>query len=138
MKIELKVTKTFDVKFLKAKCGVRYWEDATVNGEKDTDGVLIPFRNGDNWEPLIDIEKGLIVNWPNGQTASVHYKCCDDGTYILLDENMSEIVSIEGYVPKIMCPRESGYGDYVIMDIDENGLIQKFKPLLNEFYENED
>ena len=30
------------VKYLRAECGVRYWEDATVNGVEDTDGKLIP------------------------------------------------------------------------------------------------
>lgn len=39
MKITIKVKKEFEVKYLKAKCGVRYWEDATVNGEEDKDGV---------------------------------------------------------------------------------------------------
>lgn len=32
-----KETKSVEVKYLRARCGVRYWEDATVNGEEDTD-----------------------------------------------------------------------------------------------------
>lgn len=87
MKIELTITKEFEIKYLLAKVGVRYWEDAIVNGEEDINGDLIPCRVGDYWSPLIDIETGIITNWEIGKTASIHYKCCDDGSYHLLDEN---------------------------------------------------
>jgi hypothetical protein len=50
---------------LHVKAGVRYWEDATVNGEEDTDGSFIPFRNEDyqpiNKPYLLDIN-GASVN----------------------------------------------------------------------------
>lgn len=133
MKVKLKIEKEFEVKYLLAVVGARYWEDATVNGEEDTEGTLIPCRAGEYWKPLIDIETGIIINWEKGKTASIHYKCCDNGFYQLLDENKKEIMSIEGYVPKMMCPREEGYGDYVIMDIDVDGKIQNWKADLREF-----
>lgn len=133
MKIRLKVEKEFDVKYLLAECGARYWEDATVNGEEDGEGTLIPCREGDYWKPLINIETGVIENWKQGVTAEIHYKCCDDGTYRLLDENKNEITSIEGYVPGIMCPKENGYGDYVIMDVDKDGKIQDWEVDFSDF-----
>lgn len=37
---------------------------------------------------------------------------------------MNVIKSYDGYVPEVMCPKDNGYGDYIIMDIDENGFIQ--------------
>jgi hypothetical protein len=123
MKLTIKTSKEVEVKYLLAKCGVRYWEDATVNEEEDEQGDLIPCRDGDYWCPLINIETGVIENWEKGKIADIHYKICDDGVYTLLDENKNEIKSIEGYVPNTMCPKENGYGDYVIMDIDENGKI---------------
>lgn len=70
---------------------------------------------------------GQIVNWPTGVTASIHYKVCDDGIYTLLGETMDVVKAIEGYVPGIMCPEENGYGDYVIMSIAADGLIQGWK-----------
>lgn len=73
-----------------------------------------------------------------GKTASIHYKICDAGTYILLDDNMNEIKSIDGYVPDIMCPEGKGYGDYVIMHVDEKGFIKNWKVVLNEFEFEED
>lgn len=136
MKIELTAKKEFEVKYLKAIVGARYWEDSTVNGVEDTEGDLIPCRNGDYWEPLIELETGKIVNWEEGKTASVHYKSCDNNTFILLDENQNEVKRKEGYVISMMCPIEAGYGDYVIMDIDENGTIEEFSVDFEDFQED--
>lgn len=135
MKLVLKVEKEFDVKKLKASCGVRYWEDATVNGKEDTNGDLIPCRNGDCFEPIICIESGLILNWEKGKTASLHYKVCDAGEYTLICDNDNEIKTIEGYVPSMMCPKGGGYGDYVIMDIDEDGVIANWSASFDDFEE---
>lgn len=134
MKIKLKIEKEFDVKYLLAECGARYWEDSELNGQEDTDKNM-PCIDGEYWKPLIDIETGRIVNWEEGNEASIHYKCCDDGIYKLLDENKNEITSIEGYVPRIMCPKENGYGDYVIMDIKKNGEISDWKADFKSFME---
>ena len=138
MKVQLTIKKEYDVKYLRAKVGARYWEDAEVNGFEDTDGILIPCRDGEYWEPIIDVETGVIINWEKGKIASVHYKCCDDGYYTLLDANMNVIKSIKGYVPDIMCPNREGYGDYVKMDIDADGKIKKWKPSFDEFDEAND
>lgn len=116
------------VKYLLARCGVRYWEDATVNGVVDTDGTLIPLRQGDDWEVMIDMDTGRIRNWPEGVAADIHYKVCDDGAYALLDDAMNTIARIEGYVPSIMCPKDEGFGDYVIMDIGPDGVIANWYP----------
>ena len=70
-------------------------------------------------------------------TASIHYKICDDGHYKLLDKDDNIIKEIEGYVPAMMCPDGNGYGDYVIMRVDKDGLIQDWSPTLNGF-EDED
>jgi hypothetical protein len=121
------------VAYLKADCGVRYWEDATVNGTQDEGGTLIPHREGDVWRPLIDLDTGVVVNWPEGTEASIHYKVCDAGRYALLDHKMDEVLSIDGYVPSIMCPEGGGYGDYVIMNIDSSGKIANWEADLSAF-----
>lgn len=138
MIVELKVVKKFDVKTLLVKAGVRYWEDATVNGENDDeDGSLIPCKNGDNWEPIIDIETGVITNWKAGYYAHIHYKVCDDGYYEVLDADGNIVCAIDGYVPDTMCPSDSGYGDYIMMDIDCNGVIENFDFNIGDFIEDE-
>lgn len=138
MKIKLKIEKEFEAKYLLAEVGVRYWEDAIVNGEEDEKGTLIPCRDGKYWMPLIDIDKGVVTNWVKGYTASIHYKCCDDGLYTLYDDYKRDITFIKGYVPKIMCPKRNGYGDYVIMDIDCNGKIENWKADLSDFQDEKE
>lgn len=135
MKFTVKTEAVKTVKYLRAECGVRYWEDATVNGVDDENGDLIPCREGEAWAPLIDLETGKIKDWPEGTVADVHYKVCDDGAYELLDENRQVVRRIEGYVPDIMCPKGEGYGDYVIMDIGPDGVIADWRPDLGAFEE---
>ena len=138
MKVKLTIEKEFEAKYLFAKCGVLDWGDAIVNECEDVEGALVPFSNGDYWEPLIELETGVIRNWPKGTTADIHYKVCDDGEYTLLNEDYEHIKTIEGYVPDIMCPEDDGYGDYVIMKIDQDGKIQNWKPTFEEFTTTEE
>ena len=80
------------VVFLKAECGVRYWEDAEVNGkQEDDDNPTIPCRTGDSWCPVIALDTGKIEGWPEGVTAKTHYKVCDAGRYSLLDAERVEV-----------------------------------------------
>jgi len=123
---------------LKAECGVRYWEDAEVNGVEDIDGTLIPCRDGKAWNPTIDLKTGKIINWPEGTTASIHYKVCDDGRYTLLDADGAALATIDGYVPKVMCPGDSGYGDYVIMNVKADGSIENWRNDLQDFRDARD
>lgn len=143
MKATIKIKKELDVRYLKVDARVRYWEDADVNGVPDIDlfeskgegRPKIPFAvkvkdqpetnifsDHYRWQPVIDVERGCIVGWPKGTTANVHYKVCDDGYYTLLDPLKNVIVTFDGYVPD--CIGE--YGDYIVMDIDENGQIDGF------------
>lgn len=82
------------------------------------------FSKSGRWIINIDIDKGTIVDWPQGVKARVHYKVCDDGVYSLIDSKGNVIRHFANeYVPNVLCPEESGYGDYIIMNIDEYGRI---------------
>jgi len=129
----IKIEKKVEVKTLIVSAQVRYWEDTEINGKEDTDGTLVPCRKGENWEPVIDIETGIITNWEAGKTASVHYKICDAGIYQIADSSGVIVKEINGYVPEILCPEGDGYGDYIIMKIDENGKINKWTIDLSDF-----
>lgn len=124
-------------KYLIVSAAVRYWEDATVNGIKDELGALIPFRNGNLWCPIIDLNAGTILNWPRETTAKIHYKVCDEGEYWILtisepdsDGNRTEswFKYADWYVPDcFLCHgRDRGFGDYIIMDVNGDGAIQDF------------
>lgn len=138
MKITVKVEKEFDVKTLRVMAGVIYWEDTTVNGVEDTEGDLIPCREGDNWCPIIDLETGIITNWEKGKKAEVHYKVCDAGEYFLQADDGSEIQAKDYYVPNIMCPNGEGYGDYIIMNISEDGKIEDWKVDFDKFIDEDE
>ena len=139
MEITIKKPVRVEVKYLQAICGCRYWEDATINGEEaDEDGSNVPCKVGDTWQPLIELETGKILNWKQGVKADIHFKVCDEGIYKLLDGNKHEVKMIDGYVIDMMCPKDNGYGDYVIMDIDENGFIQDWEVDLEPFESDEE
>lgn len=127
MIVKILIEQEIDLLYLHAESGVRYWEDAKVNGVEDVEGDLIPSRQGDLWKPIIDIKTGLIVNWETGKTADIHYKVCDMGVYYFTDNNGIKYLEKEGYVPSIMSPGGSGYGDYIIMKINENGFIANWE-----------
>ena len=138
MKAIVKEEKEVNVKTIRVEAGVRYWEDAIVNGVEDESGELIPCREGGLWKPIIDIDKGVIKNWKKGTIADIHYKVCDAGSYFLEDEKGNVVLSIEDdYVPKIMCPEDEGWGDYIIMKVDGDGKIANWNPDLDDF-QNDD
>jgi len=128
VKIKAQVTKEFEVVAIRIHAGVRYWEDATVNGVEDTEGTLIPLRSETLWEPTIDLETGRVRDWPEGTTADIHYKVCDAGEYELIDADGNMVALKSGYVPDMLGVGEPSYGDYIIMKIGPDGLIEGWKP----------
>lgn len=143
MKVELKIKKEYDLQLMQVCAEVRYWDDAIVNGRKCSEnggGKELPFVEGDCWRPLIELEKGKIRNWPEGTTADLHFKICDMCAWSVMDGELNTVYYQDwNYVPKILCPEENGYGDYIIMKIDENGIIQKWNTdLVFDLFEGEE
>lgn len=138
MKIVVKETKSVEAKILSVDAGVRYWEDATINGIEDTEGNLTPCRKGNSWCPEIDIDTGKIINWERGKQAEIHFKVCDSGSYYIKDANGKVLLKIEdNYVPAIMCPGDNGYGDYIIMSIDKDGQIKDWVADIGDDFKEE-
>ena len=124
MKLEIMVPTEINAAFLEICADVRYWEDATVNGVACGDNQAMPLRKGGSWCPLIELNTGRIIGWPEGTTASVHFKICDSGEYWLQDLSGARIAKFSGdYVPAWACPGGDGYGDYIIMDIQADGTV---------------
>ena len=146
MKATIKRRVDIELKYLKVDAVIRYWQDSIINGKRDNDCEEEPnepqmpfakYRGEENrtlraynwhWEPTIDIDNGRILGWTEGTSASIHYKVCDEFYCEILDDNNNTVYSYDGYVPRCMCPKENGYGDYIIMDIDSNGFIQRWNP----------
>lgn len=160
MEVELTYKIKKDIKYIKCDIGVRNWATGEVNGETDNfpdeqDEPRMPqaFKVSAwewRWKPLIDIDEGRIVSWPKGTKASIYYKVCDDISLQMLDEDMKPISwfdsysnkmtdTYEGYVPSIFECGDDGYGDYIIMKIDENGKIEDFdKKLIYQIITDEE
>lgn len=115
-------------KYIELRAGVRYWEDSRINGIEDVDGYVL-FRSGKYWCPVISIDDGAVMGWPEGIPADIHYKVCDDGEYWLLDHDRKRIAKWRGdYVPdEFLCHGDTGYGDYIIFKIGKDGKIQDYK-----------
>ena len=111
--------------YIEVRAEVRYWEDATVNGQEDADGTLTPARVNESWRPVIRLADGLVMDWPQGTTADIHYKVCDAGEYWLLDDGRKRVAKWAGfYVPgEFLCHGDNGYGDYIILKVGADGLI---------------
>lgn len=124
MKIEATIKALVEVTAVKVSAEVRYWEDAEVNGKPDTEqGDNVPMRNGKLWEPTIDLDRGFVHAWPPGTTASIHYKVCDAGIYELISPDGEVVARKDGYVPSFLAVKERGFGDYIILDIGADGVI---------------
>ena len=114
--------------YIEVSAGVRYWEDAIINGVEDENGTLTPFRERGRWSPVIRLD-GVVIDWPTGMTADIHFKVCDDGDYWLLDEQRKRFAKWGGfYVPNaFLCHGDQGFGDYIILKIDADGRIDKWR-----------
>ena len=134
------INQEYELKKIHIKAEVRYWEDAQVNGFEDVEGNLIPCKENKNWCPIIDVDLGIIDNWIIGNYAKIHYKVCDGFMCNFIDNNNGFIHFYEGYVPDFMCPNRDGDGDYIIMNINNDGVIEnwdknqvkKFLNIINE------
>ena len=123
MKAKITIQKEVDIHLMQVNAKVRYWEDASVDGKEDTDGDLMPCRNGDNWSPQIEVDTGIIKNWTQGKEANVHYKVCDCCSWELQDTEGNVLKSDDDYVPDVLSPGGKGYGDSIIMKITDQGQI---------------
>ena len=150
MKITILKPVEVETKFLKVKAGVTYPEDSQfikvnidVNGNScnsyisdDEENPKMPFMEVEYdkyghkrfyWQPTIDIENGVIINWPKGVKARIFYKVCDDFICTISDENDNEVLQYNGYVPNFMALEDEGFGDYIDMVVDGNGTIKGWR-----------
>lgn len=118
---------------IEVDAGVRYWEDAVVNGIVDADGLLIFGRDHSaadhTWRIRINLAEGRVEGWPNLMHAAIHYKICDAGLYWLTDADGNRIAKWKGhYVPsEFLCHGDSGHGKYVIFNVLPGGQIEHYQ-----------
>ena len=72
-------------------------------------------------------EKILVRTWSRHSLKFYAFR-----DFEVLDEQGNVVSEYSDYVPKCMCPKENGYGDYIIMDIDKDGYINGWNGILVE------
>ena len=151
MKVIVNRPVEIDVKHLFVKARVRYPEDSMIQegpydawGEDDTDQPKIPCMSYVEcnkrtsswyWCPVIDLATGRIINWKQGVRASISYKVVDGFECYITDTDDKIVTKYEGYVPSFMAITDEGYGDYVYLEIDENGMIENWSFTDRDFKE---
>lgn len=113
MKVTIPTTREVNVKYITLELPVRYEEEDLARDA--------PMRDGDMWNISIDIDTGIILQWPKDNPLDLYMKVVDEGVYRLFDADWQELTSIAGYVPHGIVPGQ--YGDYVSFQIDCNGLV---------------
>jgi len=122
MKITVTKPVEIEVEWITIHLPVRYEEEDIPND--------FPLRNGDVWSAKVNLETGVIDGWPTGKSGKLEMKVCDEGVYRLHDAKGNIVGEIDqDYVPHGVVPGE--YGDYVHLDIDENGQITNWPRKLN-------
>lgn len=131
MQHTVRIEKQMDFKYLKLNLDI-YGED--LPGD-------LPFRFGDKWEIIIDLDRGTVMNWHYAQRVEVNLKVRDNGSYAFYDKNLN-LIKLFGldnsplYVPNQLLPPNDGYGDYLELDIDNDGKILNWydNPSLADFF----
>lgn len=154
MKVKCKIVTEVEIPYVKCYLFARYWEDADVslNGSEfesvNEDGSNMPqsmfldyspeitsykgFKDDKCFYMKINPETGQIENWEKGYAMHIHWKVVDQGVYRYYDDKDNIIKNLDcEYVPDYLAIEDSGYGDYVIMNVDENGFINNWNK--NEF-----
>lgn len=93
-----------------------------------------PLRDDELWSAVIDVDTGIIQDWPNGQSGEFYMKVCDSGEYYLMNGDAETVAEIKDYVPHGLIPGE--YGDYVNFKINSGGRINNWpkNPNLEAFF----
>ena len=136
MKAKIKVEKEVEILTIKIDIEARYIGDS----EDDDMPTDFPLLNAEKtaWVATVAIDTGAIFGWPKGDARKMHVKVCDAGIYTLFDNHAETVAQRIGYVPHGVVP--GSYGDYVELDIDENGIITNWPkhPDISEFFSDED
>jgi hypothetical protein len=146
MKVTINRPVEVDVIMMLVNAVVRHPENAYTRAagtsqwiEENPDEPSMPYlyKDGDKyyWRPVIDLDKGQILNWPKDKEAKLCYKVVDEFYCVLNDSNGNSVSEYNDYVPRCMQLDEEGYGDYIYITIDSEGYIKNWAGFDNYAYE---
>jgi len=116
---------------------LRYPEDGYINEERDdNDNPKMPFMVADEkaqdgwvWKLEVNIKTGEVIGWPKEVKADVHYKVCDCCRIKYAGKEYYE------YVPNFLAINDRGYGDYIILTIEDGKIVDWSEANCREFIE---
>ena len=86
-----------------------------------------------DWCPVIDVNEGKVLDWPEGFILNTHFKVCDQGVYVYSNyDETQQIVSTDCelyYVPSWLDDLGDGCGDYMYITINGDGTIKYWDEL---------
>lgn len=127
-------------KTVKAFFPVRSPSYSLINGTPDDDeNPQMPLMSkevtiDEYWEYRamnieIDVPTGKVKDWTEGVIAELNIKVVDMGVYSLFNGEGRRIAHIENdYVPETFNIDDEGYGDYISLTIQADGVIKKWTP----------
>ncbi|MBX9867815.1 MAG: hypothetical protein K2Y14_12960 [Burkholderiales bacterium] len=124
-KIYIKQKRDVEIKSILLDLPIRYEdEDIPFNFPRRVPDPGVDYDNYDRLKLLVDISTGEILapKYPKDFKYFNSIKVCDEGIYILYDEQNKEVARHECYVPRCV---PNYYGDYVNLDI-EDGFIKNW------------
>lgn len=125
--------------FVRLEPEPRYPEDGKINGEyDDNDNPKMPFMVADEkaqdgwvWKLDVNIKTGEVIGWPKDVKAEVHYKVCDCCRIKYAGKEYYE------YVPDFLEIDDEGYGDYIILTIDDGKIVNWSEGKCRKFLQTE-
>ncbi len=136
MKAKMKIEREVEIRSIIISVEPRYIGD-DEDSDMSSDFPLLD-ESKTLWTAHVNIDTGLISGWPIGEKRKAFIKVCDAGQYTLVDSDGNHLKTIEGYVPNGIIPGE--YGDYIDLDIDENGFIANWpkRPDISAFLNDDE
>lgn len=147
MKIERTEVVTYDITNLYVNIPVKkvHFEDLNdTEFRKALESMVITWRPNFSKDSLfnktnidkdvlffdIEVDTGLVLNWPDRVSGEVYIKAVDEGLYqyMVVTNTISEpLIEYSGYVPSELQISDNGYGDYICFVIDEEGYIKDWE-----------
>lgn len=121
---------SFDVRYLDVYFGGRVQPDDILLGDKhyetwsevmeDYPNLVANMDGRLQFFLRINVETGKVINWADkARTQFRNIKVVDEGTYILKDKCLNDIMTYEGYVPGCLEIDDNGWGDYIEFTIND-------------------
>ena len=136
MQVEIIKTELVDVKYVSFEIMVSIEDFEFEETDKDTlnkffETDIFSREKEDKYDTInvmIDVDTKKLVGWlETNEIVSIFAKVRDEGIYRYYDKDKNVVLEKENeYVPDFLQVEEDGFGDYLNMIINKEGVIEKF------------